>query len=68
MGKSVRDILKETVEGAGYSQSYLNKLYEGGLTASSALQYTGDLDQKLRLKLQKEYNDLLTGARMQVRL
>ncbi len=63
MGKSVRDILRETVEGAGYSQSYLNKLYEGGLTASSALQYTGDLDQKLRLKLQKEYNDLLTGAK-----
>ena len=43
MGKSVRDILRETVEGAGYSQSYLNKLYEGGLTASSALQHMGGI-------------------------
>lgn len=63
MGKSVRDILKETVNGAGYAQKYLSKLYEGGLTASSVLQYTGDLDKTLRTKLQKEYNDLLTGAK-----
>lgn len=63
MGKSVRDILKDTVAGAGHSQTYLNKLYEGGLTASSILQYTGDLDQKTRMKLQKEYNSLLTGAK-----
>lgn len=63
MGKSVREILRDTVKGAGYSQSYLNQLYEGGLTASCTLQYTGELDTKLRLKLQKEYNDLLTGAK-----
>lgn len=63
MGKSVREILKDTVTGAGNSQSYLNRMYEGGLTASSVLQYTGDLDKTLRTKLQKEYNDLLTGAK-----
>ena len=63
MGKSVRDILKDTVTGAGHSQAYLNRLYQGGLTASSVLQYTGDLDKTLRTKLQKEYNDLLTGAK-----
>ena len=63
MGKSVREILRDTVKGAGYSQSYLNQLYEGGLTASCTLQYTGELDTKLRMKLQKEYNDLLTGAK-----
>ena len=28
-----------------------------------ALQYTGDLDKKLRNALEKEYNELLTGAR-----
>lgn len=33
------------------------------MTASCTLQYTGELDTKLRLKLQKEYNDLLTGAK-----
>ena len=63
MGKSVQDILKDTVAGAWHSQSYLNGLYKGGLTASSTLQYTGDLDKKLRLQLQKEYNDLLTGVK-----
>lgn len=63
MGISVRDILKSTIDGAGYSQKYLEKLYESGLTASSVLQYTGDLDEKLRNQLQQKYNDLLTGAK-----
>lgn len=63
MGISVRDILKSTIDGAGYSQKYLEKLYESGLTASSVLQYTGDLDEKLRSQLQQKYNDLLTGAK-----
>lgn len=63
MGKSVRDILKSSLNGAGYSQQYLEQLYEGGLTASSVLQYTGDLDEKLRKKLQARYNEYLTGAK-----
>lgn len=63
MGKSVKEILATTIEGSGYSQKYLEKLYESGLTASSVLQYTGDLDEKLRKKLQAKYDDLLTGAR-----
>lgn len=62
-GKSVQDILRDTVSGMGEAQKYLNNLYTGGLTASSALQYTGDLDKKTRTALQAEYNDLLTGAR-----
>ncbi len=63
MGKSVREILKEALLGLEESQRYLNKLYTGGLTASSVLQYTGDLDKKMRTKLQEEYNSLLTGAK-----
>ena len=63
MGKSVRDILKDTIKGSGYSQKYLEKLYESGLTASSVLQYTGDINEKLRKKLQDTYNEVLTGAR-----
>lgn len=63
VGKSVREILADTVRGASYSQQYLSKLYESGLTASSVLQYTGDLDEKLRKKLQDRYNDYLTGAK-----
>lgn len=63
MGKSVREMLADTISGAGESQTYLNGLYRDGLTASMALQYTGDLDKQKRMALQKEYNSLLTGAR-----
>lgn len=63
MGKSVRDILRTSIMGSAEAQKYLEKLYESGLTASSVLQYTGDLDNQKRTKLQKMYNDLLTGAK-----
>lgn len=63
MGSSVQNILKTTVDGLGESQKYLNGLYTQGLTAGMALQYTGDLDKKMRTVLQNEYNELLTGAK-----
>lgn len=63
MGKPVRKILHDTINGALESQKYLNELYTGGLTAKAALQYTGDLDKQKRLALQKEYNSLFTGAK-----
>lgn len=63
LGKSVREMLMDTIGGAEESQTYLNGLYRDGLTASTALQYTGDLDKSRRMALQREYNDLLTGAK-----
>lgn len=63
LGKSVREMLMDTIGGAEESQTYLNRLYQDGLTASMALQYTGDLDKPRRMALQREYNDLLTGAK-----
>ncbi len=63
LGKSVREMLMDTIGGAEESQTYLNGLYRDGLTASMALQYTGDLDKSRRMALQREYNDLLTGAK-----
>lgn len=63
MGRSVQDILKDTVGGIREAQRYLNNMYSSGLSASAALQYTGDIDKKTRDALQKEYNSLLTGAR-----
>lgn len=63
LGKSVREMLMDTIGGAEESQTYLNRLYQDGLTASMALQYTGDLDKSRRMALQREYNDLLTGAK-----
>lgn len=63
IGKSVRETLKETIAGASESQRYLNKMYQSGLTASAALQYTENLSPQERAVMEKEYNALLTGAR-----
>lgn len=61
MGEPVRNILKATVDGANESQGYMNQLYEHGLTASMAMQYTGDLDDDRVKKLQRKFADRLSG-------
>lgn len=63
IGKPVRQILGDMVDGAKESQKFMNNLYRQGLTASMALEYTDDLDDGRRRKLTQKYNDYLTGAR-----
>lgn len=63
MGKPVREILRETVDGSTEAQAYLTQMYKSGLSVSAVLQYTGDVDKKRRMALQAEYNSLLTGAK-----
>ena len=63
MGEPVRNILKHTIDGANASQTYMNNLYKSGLTASMAMQYTGDLEDGKRKKLQKKYEEYLTGPK-----
>ena len=63
LGKPVRQILGDMVDGARESQRFMNNLYKQGLTASMALEYTDDLDADRRRKLQQKYEDYLTGAR-----
>lgn len=63
MGKPVRAILEETIDGAAESQSFMNKLYKQGLTASMAMQYTGDLEEAKRKALQKKFADALSGPK-----
>ena len=63
IGKPVRQILGDMVDGAKESQKFMNNLYRQGLTASMALEYTDDLDEGRRRKLTQKYNDYLTGAR-----
>ena len=63
IGKPVRQILGDMVDGAKESQKFMNNLYRQGLTASMALEYTDDLDDVRRRKLTQKYNDYLTGAR-----
>lgn len=63
MGEPVKNILKSTIEGALESQNFMNRLYEQGLTASMAMQYTGDLNDERIEKLQRKFADKLTGPR-----
>lgn len=61
-GASVRDVLKNTIDGALASQNFKNNLYEGGLTARAALQYTGDLDPKKEKALIAKFEKYATGV------
>jgi len=63
IGKPVKEILQETVGGALESQTVANNMYKNGLTASMALQYTGDLDDKRVKQLQSKFADKLSGAK-----
>jgi len=62
-GEPVQKILKYTIEGGLESQTFMNNLYKQGLTASMALQYTGDLDEGRITKLQAKFETFLTGAK-----
>lgn len=61
-GEPVSRILRETVNGAIESQRFMNNLYENGMTASMALQYTGDLEPKKERKLREKYEEYCSGA------
>ena len=63
LGEPVRQILGDMIDGARESQRFMEKLYQQGLTASMALEYTDDLDQTRRAKLQAKYEEYLSGAK-----
>ena len=43
VGKPMRSIIKETIDGAFESQNFMNKMYENNLTASGYIEYNGDV-------------------------
>lgn len=61
-GAPVKEILKASIKGGLESQKFMNSLYEGGLTARAALQYTGDLSPKLERKLVEKLEEYANGA------
>lgn len=61
IGKSVRNTLKDSIEGASKSQRFMNKLYKEGMTARAVLQYTGDLDKEAKRRLLKGVEEFATG-------
>lgn len=62
-GIPVRDMLGYVVEGASQSQQYMSNLYKGGMTASMALQYAGEIDDSKIKLLQKKYDKYLSGPK-----
>lgn len=61
MGKPIRSILRDTIRGGISSQTFMNNLYESGLTAKAVLQYTGDLDKDSKERLVKGIKNFATG-------
>lgn len=49
-GLSVREILSATIDGSIKSQEFINELYENGLTGKIAVEYDGELGDKLMKK------------------
>ena len=47
-GKSVREILADTMTANKENQKYINDLYANGMTASAVVKYIGDLDKEKR--------------------
>lgn len=62
LGKSVRDVLKDTIQGGIESQVFMNNLYKSGLTAKAVLNYTGDLDRKARETMIKSIEEFSNGS------
>jgi HK97 family phage portal protein len=62
-GMSVRDILKNTVDGALESQKFMNNLYKTGLTGKAVLEYTGDLNEEAKRRLIKGLEEFANGSK-----
>lgn len=63
MGKSVRDIIKDTINTNLSSQQFLNELNENGVSAKLALTVDTDLDENARKKLAKKISDFANGIK-----
>lgn len=61
-GEPVRKILHDTIDGANESQTYMDRLYKQGMTASMAMQYVGDLSDEKVNKLRRKFADGFSGA------
>ena len=62
-GLPVQKILESTVNGAGASQDFMNNMYESGLTAKAALEYTGELNENAKKALVKSFEEFGNGAK-----
>lgn len=62
VGKPVRDILADTLDGNLTAQAMLNKAYESGFTGKAVLQYTGEPNKENEKKYGQRIQDFLDGV------
>ncbi len=63
MGKPVREIIGDLIDGAAAAQTFVNGLNKRGLVSAVTLEYAEDLDKARIEKLLERYNEYLTNAR-----
>lgn len=61
-GKSVREILDETLTGNQTAQQMLNKAYSSGFTGKAVLQYTGEASEQNEKKYAERIQAFLDGS------
>lgn len=62
-GKSVKEVLDDTIDGALESQNFMNNLYREGLSASMVMQYSSDFSDEKIEKVRAKYGKFLTGSK-----
>lgn len=60
-GRSVQEVLAQTMGGAKASQAFLNNLYEKGLTASAVVEYAGDMSDEKITRLRERLEKFSSG-------
>lgn len=63
LGKPVREIIGDMIDGAAAGQKFVNSMNQRGLVSAVTMEYTEDLDKVKRTKLVERYNEYLTEAR-----
>lgn len=62
IGRSVREQLKDTVQGQIKAQKMVNALYDNGMTSKAVLQYTGGLNEENVKTLVQQIQDYSSGG------
>lgn len=61
MGKPVRDILQETIDGNLSAQQMLNRSYKSNFSGKAVLQYTGEMSPENEQAFAKRIEDFVNG-------
>lgn len=62
VGRSVQEVLAQTMGGAKASQAFLNNLYEKGMTASAVVEYAGDMNDEKLKRLRDRLEEFSSGV------